>query len=80
MIDTIRSYLDKTSYYIITTNNMIYIKNYTNLISITEREIIFNINDKKYIITGTNLVLKRHLNKEMIINGNLESIITYDKN
>ena len=43
MIDTIKSYLDKSTYYIINTNDMIYIKNYSKLITIDQNKIIFLI-------------------------------------
>jgi phage antirepressor YoqD-like protein len=80
MIDTIKSYLDKSTYYIINTNDMIYIKNYSKLITIDQNKIIFLVKNTKYVITGNNFILKKHIDKEMIINGNLESIITYDNN
>ena len=80
MIDTIKSYLDKSTYYIINTNDMIYIKNYSKLITIDQNKIIFMVKNTKYVITGNNFILKKHIDKEMIINGNLESIITYDNN
>lgn len=78
MIETLKSYLNKNDYYIIITNEYIYIKNYDKILSINKYEISLIIMDKKYIINGNNMYLKRHDNKEIIINGVIESINKYD--
>ena len=80
MLETLRSYLDKDKYYIIFTNNNIYIKNYTKLISITQEEILFTIENITMKINGKNLYLKKSLNKELLIEGSIESIKKYDNN
>lgn len=80
MIETLRSYLNKNDYYIIVTKDYIYIKNYDKILSINKYELSLIINDKKYIITGNNMYLKKHDNKEIIINGVIESINKYDQN
>lgn len=78
MIETLRSYIDNKEFYILVTKQFIYIKNYTNITSITNEEILFSINKNYYKISGNNLSLKRSENKELIISGTLESINKYD--
>lgn len=78
LIETLKTYLNKEEYYFIITSNYLYIKNYTNLLSMSENEILLNIKNNNYRIKGKELTLKRSENKELLIYGVIESINRYD--
>ena len=52
MFDIIRSYFKDEKYYVVLFNDGIYIKNYNNILSLTENEILVNINESIYKIKG----------------------------
>lgn len=78
LIETLKTYLNKEEFYFIITSNYLYIKNYTNLLSMSENEILLNIKNNNYRIKGKELTLKRSENKELLIYGVIESINRYD--
>ena len=78
LIETLKTYLNKEEYYFIITSNYLYIKNYTNLLSMDEFEILLSIKNNNYRIKGKELTLKRSENKELLIYGVIESINRYD--
>ena len=78
LIETLKTYLNKEEYYFIITSNYLYIKNYTNLLSMNEFDILLNIKTNNYRIKGKELTLKRSENKELLIYGVIESINRYD--
>lgn len=78
LIETLKTYLNKEEYYFIITSNYLYIKNYTNFLSMNENEILLNIKTNNYRIKGKELTLKRSENKELLIYGVIESINRYD--
>lgn len=78
LIETLKTYLNKEEYYFIITSNYLYIKNYTNFLSMNENEILLNIKTNSYRIKGKELTLKRSENKELLIYGVIESINRYD--
>ena len=78
LIETLKTYLNKEEYYFIITSNYLYIKNYTNFLSMNENEIILSIKNNSYRVKGKELTLKRSENKELLIYGVIESINRYD--
>jgi hypothetical protein len=74
MLDIIRSYFKDEKYYIVMFNDGVYIKNYNNILSLTEDELLININDVLYRIKGKNFILSKTVGKELTVNGSIESI------
>ena len=59
MFDIIRSYFKDEKYYVVLFNDGIYIKNYNNILSLTDNEVLVNINDSIYKIKGKNFILSK---------------------
>lgn len=74
MLDIIKSYFNKEEYYIIVTNNNLYIKNYQKVIDITDKEILIDINNRIIKITGQNLTLIKIISHDLSIKGIIESV------
>lgn len=74
MLDIIRSYFKDEKYYIVMFNDGVYIKNYNNILSLTEDELLININEILYRVKGKNFILSKTVGKELIVNGSIESI------
>lgn len=74
MLDIIKSYFNKEEYYIIVTNNNLYIKNYQKVIDITDQEILIDINNRIIKITGQNLTLIKIISHDLSIKGIIESV------
>lgn len=74
MFDIIRSYFKDEKYYVVLFNDGIYIKNYNNILSLTENEILVNINESIYKIKGKRFVLSKTVGHELVVNGCIESI------
>ena len=55
-------------------NDYIHIKNYLRLISLENNYISLTTNNKKLLIKGTNLSLKKILDQELLITGEFNSI------
>lgn len=74
MLDIIKSYFSKEDYYIIVTNNNLYIKNYTKVIDINETEALIDIHNRILKITGQNLTLIKIISNDLSIKGLIESV------
>ena len=74
MLDIIKSYFNKEDFYLIITNNNLYIKNYNKIINIEPTEILININDQLLKVTGQHLILKKIVSNDLAINGKIESV------
>lgn len=74
MLDILKSYFKKEKFYIIITNNSLYIKNYKRLINIDENEVLVELMSNIMKVNGNNLILKRTVGKDLVINGNIESV------
>ena len=74
MLDIIKSYFSKEDFYLIITNNNLYIKNYDKVINIEPTEILININNQLLKVIGKDLILKRIVSKDLAINGKIESV------
>lgn len=74
MFNILKSYLDKEKYYIIIMTNSIYIKNYNKIINIEDKEILIDIDNNIYKISGNNFILKKSILNEIRISGYVESV------
>ena len=74
MFDIIRSYFKDEKYYVVLFNDGIYIKNYNNILSLTENESLVNINESIDKIKGKHFVLSKTVGHELVVNGCIESI------
>lgn len=74
MFDIIRSYIDSESFYLIILKNGIYIKNYEKLLGINEDEIMLELDNKLYKIKGSNFILTKSIDRELMIKGIVESV------
>lgn len=74
MFDIIRSYIDKEDYYLIILSNGIYIKNFQKLIGIREDEVIIEIANGIFKIKGSNFILTKSIEREIMIKGIVESV------
>jgi len=74
MFDIIKSYFKKEKFYIIITSNSLYIKNYKKLINIDENEVLVELISNIMKINGKNLILKKTVGKDLVINGDIESV------
>ena len=76
----IRNYVTDSEFKIIIKNNSIYIENYIDIGSIYEKEISIFIKNKKIKIIGNNLLIKKMLNKQILILGKYNNILFEDIN
>ena len=74
IINNIREYMVNNEFVINIYEDKINIINYSNIGAIEESKIIVNGNNKMILINGEHLVLKKLLNDEILIAGNIKKI------
>ena len=74
MLDRLNNYIDDKKFKLIYEENLIDIINYTRLITIENNYVSLNINNKKIIIKGKELILKKLLDNELLLNGEVTSL------
>ena len=74
MIDRLNNYIDDKKFKLIYEDNLIDIINYTRLITIENNYVSLYINNKKIIIKGKELILKKLLDNELLLNGEVTSL------
>lgn len=74
LINNIREYMVNNEFVINIYEDKINIINYSNIGAIEESKIIVNGNNKMILINGEHLVLKKLLNDEILIAGNIKKI------
>lgn len=78
LLQNISTYLRNNSYNINISKDNLYINNYTKIDNITSKSIIIIIDKQKLSIKGNNIKVIKMLDKEILFNGQIESIeITY---
>lgn len=78
LLQNISTYLRNNSYNINISKDNLYINNYTKIDNITSKNIIIIIDKQKLSIKGNNIKVIKMLDKEILFNGQIESIeITY---
>ena len=73
MLD-IRHFINDTSFQILYINNSLDIINYTNINYMEDSKISLDYYDKKLLIKGNNLSVKKLLESEILITGGIISI------
>lgn len=74
MLDRLNNYIEDKKFKLIYEDNLIDIINYTRLITIEDNYISLYINNKKIIIKGKKLILKKLLDNELLLNGEVTSL------
>ena len=74
MLDRLNNYIDDKKFKLIYEDNLIDIINYTRLITIENNYVSLYINNKKIIIEGKELILKKLLDNELLLNGEVTSL------
>ena len=70
----IRHFISDTSFQMVYMKNYLNLINYTDIITMDLNKIELKINNESIIIKGNNLVVKKLLESEMVINGNIITI------
>lgn len=79
MINKIRNYIMDKEFRLTLFKDKLYVINYNKIISLENTNISFKIDKGKIIIKGNNLVLKKLLDKEILVKGKISSIeVKYD--
>ena len=74
MLNKISDYLSDNTFRLTLYEDRIHIINYHKIISLEDNYVSLYYNDKKLSITGTNLSLKKLLDNEMLIIGNISKV------
>lgn len=74
LVRSIDNYINDKKFSILYKNNKLDIINYTKIMDFSDTKISINYLDSKYIIIGTNLVISKMLEEEVLITGNIEGI------
>ena len=79
MINKIRNYIMDKEFRLTLFKDKLYVINYNKIISLENTNIAFKIDKGKIIIKGNDLVLKKLLDKEILVKGKISSIeVKYD--
>ena len=74
MINNIRNFINDNEFRLTLFKDMVNVINYSKIISLEENYISIIANEKKILIKGNNLVLKKILDNELLIKGIINSI------
>lgn len=74
LLQSISTFLKNNSYNINISKNNLYINNYNKIDTISDKYISIYIEDIKLIIKGLNFKVIKMLDKEILFNGQIESI------
>ena len=74
LLQSISTFLKNNSYNINISKNNLYINNYNKIDNISDKYISIYIEDIKLIIKGINFKVIKMLDKEILFNGQIESI------
>ena len=70
----IRKFINDTSFQIVYIDSSLDIINYTNINYMEENKILLDYYENKLLIKGSDLTVKKLLEREILITGNIESI------
>lgn len=73
------NYIKDDDFKLLMINKKININNYTNILSMTDTRISLISKIGRVVIKGENLIVKKLLNNEVLIEGNISSIEIGDK-
>ena len=74
LVRVLSDYVNDKNFSIIYKNNKLDIINYSKILDFSDTKISINYLDDIYIINGTNLVISKMMEEELLITGNIESI------
>lgn len=74
LVRVLSDYVNDKKFSIIYKNNKLDIINYSKILDFSDTKISINYLDDIYIINGTNLVISKMMEEELLITGNIESI------
>ncbi len=74
LVRALSDYVNDKNFSIVYKNNKLDIINYSKILDFSDTKISVNYLDNTYIITGTNLVISKMMEEELLITGNIESI------
>lgn len=74
LVRVLDNYVNDKNFSIIYKNNKLDIINYSKILDFSDTKISINYLDDIYIIIGTNLVISKMMEEELLITGNIESI------
>ena len=74
MINRIKNYIKDTEFRLILFKDRVYVTNYKKVLFLENDKISFKVDNGKITIFGDNLVLKKLLYKEILVQGNIFSI------
>ena len=79
IFNNIKNFLYDNDNFIAYFNNNIFIYNIVKIDCLTNTNIVLFFNNKKIQIIGKDLKVKKCINKEILINGSIESVNLYER-
>ena len=74
LVRVLDNYVNDKNFSIIYKNNKLDIINYSKILDFSDTKISISYFNNIYIINGTNLVISKMMEEELLITGNIESI------
>lgn len=74
LVDRLEDYLYDNEYKIIVKKNQVDIVNYDEIIDFSLNKISVKYRNKIFVIEGTNMVISKMLDNEILITGNISSL------
>ena len=74
MINRIKNYIKDTEFRLTLFKDRVYVTNYKKILSLENTNISFKVDNGRITVLGNNLVLKKLLDKEILVRGNISSI------
>lgn len=74
LVRVLDNYVNDKNFSIIYKNNRLDIINYSKILDFSDTKISISYFNNIYIINGTNLVISKMMEEELLITGNIESI------
>lgn len=74
LVRVLSDYVNDKNFSIIYKNNRLDIINYSKILDFSDTKISISYFNNIYIINGTNLVISKMMEEELLITGNIESI------
>ncbi len=74
MFERVDNFLNDREFKFTIYENKIHITNFKRIINLDENSVSFQSNNHKIHITGTNLIVRKLLDEEMLITGNISKI------
>ena len=78
ILTNLRNFLYDNDNFIAIYSNKIYLYNISKIDTINDKQLIIYFNNRKIIIKGSNLIPIKSINKELLIQGNIESVKFYE--